>query len=198
MNLLVRISARNIKLLKARRAATMRIMPRCLRGSFKATVSLRNCIGNSCISRPCIWRKGAINERGSRIPGKQTRLACSDRRRRQSCCPTTGISARAPKNAREGACAPQAHMNFKLRIWRQREAKSGGKLVNYDVRDISPDTSFLEMLDILNENLIRSGGGTVAFDSDCRGGVCGACSLTVNRGAHGPEHPAAVRGVHKT
>src|SRR5215472_12372229 len=153
MNLPVRISARNIKLLKARRAATMRIMPRCLRGSFKATVSLRSCIGNSCISRPCIWRKGAINERGSRIPGSTRAL--------------------------------QAHMNFKLRIWRQREAESLGKLVNYDVRDISPDTSFLEMLDILNENLIRSGGEPVAFDSDCREGICGTCSLTVNGEAHG-------------
>ena len=51
-------------------------------------------------------------------------------------------------------------MNFKLKIWRQRDAKSRGKLVDYEVRDISPDTSFLEMLDILNENLIRSGRGT--------------------------------------
>ena len=83
-------------------------------------------------------------------------------------------------------------MNFKLRIWRQREAKSPGKLVNYDVRDISPDTSFLEMLDILNENLIRSGGEPVAFDSDCREGICGTCSLTVNGEAHGPDHPGAV------
>src|SRR5262245_28452188 len=58
--------------------------------------------------------------------------------------------------------APQSIMNFKLKIWRQRNAKSPGKLVNYDVRDISPDTSFLEMLDILNENLIRSDGEPVA------------------------------------
>jgi succinate dehydrogenase / fumarate reductase iron-sulfur subunit len=83
-------------------------------------------------------------------------------------------------------------MNFKLRIWRQRDAKSRGKLVNYDVRDISPDTSFLEMLDILNENLLRAGGEPVAFDSDCREGICGTCSLTVNGEAHGPDHPGAV------
>jgi len=83
-------------------------------------------------------------------------------------------------------------MNFRLRIWRQRDAKSRGKLVDYDVRDISPDTSFLEMLDILNENLIRTGGQPVAFDSDCREGICGTCSLTVNGEAHGPDHPGAV------
>ena len=83
-------------------------------------------------------------------------------------------------------------MNFRLRIWRQRDAKSRGKLVKYDVRDISPNTSFLEMLDILNENLVRAGEEPVAFDSDCREGICGTCSLTVNGEAHGPDHPGAV------
>src|SRR4026208_237283 len=83
-------------------------------------------------------------------------------------------------------------MNFRRGVWRQRDAKSRGKLAKYDVRDISPDTSFLEMLDILNENLIRSGDEPVAFDSDCREGICGTCSLTVNGEAHGPDHPGAV------
>ena len=83
-------------------------------------------------------------------------------------------------------------MNFKLKIWRQRDAKSRGKLIDYEVRDISPDTSFLEMLDILNENLVGGGGEPVAFDSDCREGICGTCSLTVNGEAHGPDHPGAV------
>ena len=83
-------------------------------------------------------------------------------------------------------------MNFRLRVWRQRNAKSRGKLVKYDVRDISPNTSFLEMLDILNENLVRAGEEPVAFDSDCREGICGTCSLTVNGEAHGPDHPGAV------
>ncbi len=83
-------------------------------------------------------------------------------------------------------------MNFKLKIWRQRNAKSCGKLVNYEVRDISADTSFLEMLDILNEDLLRAGGEPVAFDSDCREGICGTCALTVNGEAHGPDHPGAV------
>ena len=83
-------------------------------------------------------------------------------------------------------------MNFKLKIWRQRDAKSRGKIVKYDVRDISPNTSFLEMLDILNEKLVRAGEEPVAFDSDCREGICGTCSLTVNGEAHGPDHPGAV------
>ena len=83
-------------------------------------------------------------------------------------------------------------MNFELRIWRQRNAQSRGKLVDYNVSDISPDTSFLEMLDILNENLLRAGEEPVAFDSDCREGICGTCSLTVNGEAHGPDHPGAV------
>jgi succinate dehydrogenase / fumarate reductase iron-sulfur subunit len=83
-------------------------------------------------------------------------------------------------------------MNFKLKIWRQKNRQTRGKLVNYEVRDISPDTSFLEMLDILNENLTRTGGEPVAFDSDCREGICGTCSLTVNGEAHGPDHPGAV------
>lgn len=83
-------------------------------------------------------------------------------------------------------------MNFQLRIWRQRDAKAPGKLVDYDLRDISSNTSFLEMLDILNEQLIGRGEEPVAFDSDCREGICGTCSLTIDGEAHGPDHPGAV------
>src|SRR5881397_3032332 len=83
-------------------------------------------------------------------------------------------------------------MNFLLRIWRQPNAKSRGKLVDYEVRDISPNTSFLEMLDILNETLVTGGTEPIAFDSDCREGICGTCSLTVNGEPHGPNHPGAV------
>src|SRR6201993_107735 len=83
-------------------------------------------------------------------------------------------------------------MTFKLRIWRQPDAKTPGKLVDYDVRDVSPNTSFLEMLDILNETLVKDGKEPVAFDSDCREGICGTCSLTINGEPHGPDHPGAV------
>ena len=83
-------------------------------------------------------------------------------------------------------------MNFRLRIWRQKDRQLPGKLVDYKVNDISPNTSFLEMLDILNEDLLQAGEEPVAFDSDCREGICGTCSLTVNGEAHGPDHPGAV------
>ncbi len=78
-------------------------------------------------------------------------------------------------------------MNFKLKIWRQKDAKSAGKFVIYPISDISADTSFLEMLDILNNNLIHSGEEPVAFDHDCREGICGMCSLHIDGQAHGPS-----------
>jgi len=83
-------------------------------------------------------------------------------------------------------------MNFKLKIWRQENAQAPGKLADYEARDISPHTSFLEMLDILNEQLLVRDEEPIAFDSDCREGICGTCSLTVNGEAHGPDHPGAV------
>src|SRR6478672_12764930 len=83
-------------------------------------------------------------------------------------------------------------MNFKLKVWRQSDRKSKGKLVAYEARDISPDASFLEMLDIVNEQLLLRGEEPIAFDSDCREGICGTCSLTINGEAHGPDHPGAV------
>jgi succinate dehydrogenase / fumarate reductase iron-sulfur subunit len=83
-------------------------------------------------------------------------------------------------------------MNFKLRIWRQFAPDAKGRLEKYEVADISPATSFLEMLDILNEQLTNRREEPVAFDSDCREGICGTCSLTINGEAHGPAHPAAA------
>jgi len=83
-------------------------------------------------------------------------------------------------------------MNFRLRVWRQPDAKADGKLVDYDAPDIPPQASLLEMLDIVNERLVLKGEDPIAFDSDCREGICGTCSLTVNGEAHGPDHPGAV------
>src|SRR5437870_10712037 len=83
-------------------------------------------------------------------------------------------------------------MNFKLKVWRQPNAKTRGKLVKYKAPDIPADASFLEMLDIVNERLLLRGEEPIAFDSDCREGICGTCSLTVNGEAHGPDHPGAV------
>ena len=83
-------------------------------------------------------------------------------------------------------------MNFCLRVWRQKDAKSRGKLVTYEASDISSHASILEMLDIVNEQLLARGEEPVAFDSDCREGICGTCSLTINGEAHGPDHPGAA------
>jgi len=83
-------------------------------------------------------------------------------------------------------------MNFFLRVWRQKNCESKGKFFDYDATDISPDASFLEMLDIVNERLTLKGEEPIAFDSDCREGICGTCSLTINGQAHGTDHPGAA------
>ena len=87
-------------------------------------------------------------------------------------------------------------MNFLLKIWRQESPKAKGKLVDYPANDISPNTSFLEMLDIVNERLVERGEDPIAFDSDCREGICGTCSLTINGEPHGPDHPGAACEVY--
>ena len=77
-------------------------------------------------------------------------------------------------------------MKFQLRIWRQVSGDSAGVFADYEVDDISPDVSFLEMIDTLNENLTERGEEPVAFDSDCREGICGMCSMVINGQPHGP------------
>ena len=79
------------------------------------------------------------------------------------------------------------HMSLTLKIWRQPDSVSAGAMHTYQVDDVSPDMSFLEMLDVLNEDLNAKGEDPIAFDSDCREGICGACGLMVNGDAHGPE-----------
>jgi succinate dehydrogenase / fumarate reductase iron-sulfur subunit len=83
-------------------------------------------------------------------------------------------------------------MIFRLKVWRQKSPDVKGKLVRYEAKDISPHTSFLEMLDIVNEGLVLKGDEPIAFDSDCREGICGTCCMTVNGEAHGPDHPGAA------
>ena len=78
-------------------------------------------------------------------------------------------------------------MKLTLKIWRQQNTSDKGGIHTYEVDDVSPDMSFLEMLDVLNEELNEKGEEPVAFDSDCREGICGACSLMINGDAHGPE-----------
>lgn len=87
-------------------------------------------------------------------------------------------------------------MDLKLKIWRQPDAKSKGEFGMYEVKDISPDTSFLEMLDILNNELIHEGEEPIAFDHDCREGICGTCSLHINGEAHGPDSEITTCQLH--
>jgi succinate dehydrogenase / fumarate reductase iron-sulfur subunit len=78
-------------------------------------------------------------------------------------------------------------MNLHLKVWRQKSANATGQLVDLEARDIPADASFLEMLDLVNEDLIGKGEEPIAFDHDCREGICGTCSLTINGIAHGPS-----------
>ena len=77
-------------------------------------------------------------------------------------------------------------MKFNLKIWRQKNAQATGKMVDYAINNINADMSFLEMMDVLNEELIRKGEKPVAFDHDCREGICGMCSMHINGRPHGP------------
>ena len=87
-------------------------------------------------------------------------------------------------------------VNLTLRIWRQPGPAATGPLVEYDARDISPDMSFLEMLDVINERLMQRGEVPIAFDHDCREGICGSCSLMINGVAHGPMRGTATCQLH--
>lgn len=87
-------------------------------------------------------------------------------------------------------------MNLKLKIWRQKSATAQGKMVTYDVSDISGDMSFLEMLDVLNEDLITKGEEPIEFDHDCREGICGSCSLYINGEPHGPQKLTTACQLH--
>jgi succinate dehydrogenase / fumarate reductase iron-sulfur subunit len=87
-------------------------------------------------------------------------------------------------------------MKLTLLIWRQQGPAMPGKMVEYEVDDISPDMSFLEMLDVLNEHLIVSGDDPIAFDSDCREGICGMCGLVINGRPHGPNRFTATCQLH--
>ena len=83
-------------------------------------------------------------------------------------------------------------MNLTLKIWRQKNAQDSGRVETYPVQNISSHMSFLEMLDVLNEKLISEGKDPVAFDHDCREGICGSCSMMINGFAHGPEPAVAA------
>ena len=87
-------------------------------------------------------------------------------------------------------------MNFKLRVWRQASPSDPGRFETYEADEIGPDMSFLEMLDVVNERLIGQGRDPIAFDHDCREGICGMCSLTINGIAHGPDRATTTCQVY--
>ena len=87
-------------------------------------------------------------------------------------------------------------MNLTLRVWRQASADASGHFEEYEARDISPDASFLEMMDVVNERLLERGVQPIAFDHDCREGICGSCNMMINGMAHGPQRGTATCQLH--
>ncbi|MCW2876293.1 MAG: succinate dehydrogenase/fumarate reductase iron-sulfur subunit [Sphaerisporangium sp.] len=87
-------------------------------------------------------------------------------------------------------------MNLTLKVWRQNGPADNGRMMTYQVTDVSPDMSFLEMLDVLNERLILSGDDPVAFDHDCREGICGMCGMVINGVAHGEQRATTTCQLH--
>lgn len=87
-------------------------------------------------------------------------------------------------------------INLKLKVWRQRGAGGQGSFQDVEAKGVSTDESFLEMLDQVNENLIKSGGDPIAFDHDCREGICGSCGFMINGQAHGPQKSTTVCQLH--
>ena len=87
-------------------------------------------------------------------------------------------------------------MNLTLKIWRQKDSKSKGQMIDYKVTQISEHMSFLEMMDVLNEQLISNGEEPIAFDHDCREGICGMCSMYINGEAHGPDRGVTTCQLH--
>jgi succinate dehydrogenase / fumarate reductase iron-sulfur subunit len=87
-------------------------------------------------------------------------------------------------------------MNLTLFVWRQKNAEEKGRMQRYEARDVDPDMSFLEMLDVVNQDMILTGEEPIAFDHDCREGICGACSLTINGVPHGEQKRTTVCQLH--
>ncbi|MDA0310352.1 MAG: succinate dehydrogenase/fumarate reductase iron-sulfur subunit [Bacteroidetes bacterium] len=87
-------------------------------------------------------------------------------------------------------------MRLNLKIWRQKSAKANGKMVDYTLNEVNPEMSFLEMMDVLNQQLVERGDEPVAFDHDCREGICGMCSMFINGRAHGPMTGTTTCQLH--
>src|SRR5690606_25549948 len=93
---------------------------------------------------------------------------------------------------RNGIMSESKKMTIHLKVWRQESAQTKGRFVDYTVKNVSPDMSFLEMFDVLNQELIIKGEEPIVFDHDCREGICGTCSMTIDGIPHGPEKGVAT------
>src|ERR1700674_2420564 len=107
----------------------------------------------------------------------------------------TAVETSPAENAGHGD-EDERLLNLTLHVWRQAGPGQTGRMVKYDAPGISVDMSFLEMLDVVNERLIRTGGEPIAFDHDCREGICGMCGLMINGIAHGPQRATTVCQLH--
>src|SRR4051794_19527311 len=92
--------------------------------------------------------------------------------------------------------AEQKNMTINLKVWRQAGPQAEGSFMEHQAKNVSPDMSFLEMLDVMNGELIKTGKDPVEFDHDCREGICGSCSLVINGNAHGPEVATTTCQLH--
>jgi succinate dehydrogenase / fumarate reductase iron-sulfur subunit len=90
----------------------------------------------------------------------------------------------------------EKHINVKLHVWRQKNAKDSGRFVDYEAKSVSTEMSFLEMLDVVNEGLIKKGEEAIVIDHDCREGICGACNLVINGRPHGPKDRTTTCQLH--
>ena len=109
---------------------------------------------------------------------------------------TQTVAEPATERGREAHGAGRRGMHLTLQVWRQAGPREPGRLMRYEARDVSPDMSFLEMLDVVNEDLMAQGQEPIAFDSDCREGICGMCSLMINGIPHGPLRGTATCQLH--
>jgi succinate dehydrogenase / fumarate reductase iron-sulfur subunit len=113
---------------------------------------------------------------------------------------TTPAAARPEPSASTGPAAghggTERTINLTLHVWRQKNRASEGRFVTYQARDVSTDMSFLEMLDVVNEGLIASGEEPIAFDHDCREGICGQCGVVINGAPHGPRRATTTCQLH--
>lgn len=90
----------------------------------------------------------------------------------------------------------KAKLNLTLKVWRQKGSKNPGRFETIEAKEISPDMSFLEMIDVVNQEIIQKGGDPIAFEHDCREGICGSCSMVINGNPHGPERETATCQLH--